>query len=222
MLRLIPILLLAGCALASEPDATELIRRSVANDESRLDSPEARYEFTEHALTRNLDDSGRLRSTSSRTRDIKMADYQTRRDRYRKAVREIPDAFLFRLVGEERIHSRPAWIVEATPRPGYEPVDRNSKLYTKVKARIWIDKAEGRWARIEAELLDTVTFGWILVRIHKGSRVRMTQEPVNGEAWLPRELWYNVSLRIGLLSFRRMEVEAKYGDYRPLDGQPHP
>ncbi len=220
--RLIPVLLLAGCAVAAEPNAADIVRRSVLNDESQLNAPETRYEFTERAVTRNLDENGQLRSTSSRTRDVKMADYQTRRERYRKAVREIPEAFLFRLIGEESINSRSAYVIEATPRPGYQPVDRNSRLYTQVKAKLWIDKSEYRWVRIEAELLDTVTFGWILVRIHKGSRVRMTQEPVNGEAWLPRELWYNVSLRIGLVSLRRVEVETKYSDYRPVDGQSHP
>ena len=66
-----------------------------------------------------------------------------------------------------------------------------------------------------AELLDTVTFGWILVRIHKGSRVVLTQESVNQEAWLPRTLWYRVSIRIGLVSLRNVEVETTYGDYRP-------
>ena len=220
--RLTLVLLLVGCAFGADTDPAAIVRRSVLNDEGQSTGPEVRYAFTERSRTRNLDDGGRVRSASSRTREIQMADYQRRRDRYRKAIREIPEAFLFRLLGEEEVNSRPAYVIEATPRPGYDPVDRNSKLFTRVTGKLWIDKLDYRWARIEVELLDTVTFGWILVRVHKGSRVVLTQESVNKEAWLPRELWYRVSVRVGLVSLRNIEVETVYGDYRQADAQPAP
>ncbi|HSW50483.1 MAG TPA: hypothetical protein VLH09_09925 [Bryobacteraceae bacterium] len=222
MLRLVAVLWLVGCALGADADPAAIVRRSVLNDESQSAGPEVRYAFTERSLTRNLDESGRVRSVSSRNREIQMANYQRNRDRYRRAIREIPEAFVFRLLGEEEVGSRAAYIIEATPRPGYDPVDRYSKLFTHVKGKLWIDKQDYRWARIEAELLDTVTFGWILVRIHKGSRVVLRQESVNQEAWLPHDLWYRVSARVGLVSLRRLEVETTYGDYRPADGPPGP
>ena len=222
MLRLVSVLVLAGCAFGAEADPIVIVRRSVLGDESQNTGPEAGYAFTERSRTRNLDDGGRIRSVSFKTRDMQMPEFLRRRERYRKAIQEIPDAFLFRLVGEEEINSRPTYVIEATPRPGYDPVDRNSKLFTQVKGKMWIDKSDYRWAKIEAELLDTVTFGWILVRIHKGSRVVLTQESVNREAWLPRTLWYHVSLRIGLVSLRNVEVDTTYGDYRPADRQPEP
>jgi len=207
-------------ALGADVDPAAIVRRSVLNDESP--GAALHYSFTDRSRTRNLDESGQVRSVSSRTREIQMPDFQRRRERYRKAVREIPDAFVFRLLGEEEINSRPAYVIEALPKPGYNPVDRNSKLFTQVKGKLWIDKSDYRWARIEAELLDTVTFGWILVRVHKGSRVRLTQEPVTQDVWLPREMWYRVSLRIGLVSLRSMEVATQYGDYRRVESEPAP
>ncbi|MFB3777376.1 MAG: hypothetical protein ACE141_07180 [Bryobacteraceae bacterium] len=221
-LRLVAVLVLAGCASGSDVDPAAIVRRSVLNDEGQGAGPEVRYAFTERSLTRNLDEGGRVRSASSRTRDVQMADYQRRRDRYRRAIREIPEAFVFRLLGEEEVGSRPTYVIEAVPRPGYNPVDRYSHLFIRVKGKLWIDKKDFRWARIEAELLDTVTFGWILVRIHQGSRVVLRQEVVNQEAWLPRELAYRVSARVGLVSLRRLEVETTYGDYRPADVSPGP
>jgi hypothetical protein len=221
-MRFVPVFFLLSSALGADADPAAIVRRSVLNDEIQGTAPEVRYAFTERSRTRNLDEGGGVRSASSRTREIQMADYQNRRDRYRKAIREIPEAFSFRLLGEEEVNSRLSYVVEATPRPGYEPVDRFSRLYTKVKGKLWIDKADLRWARIEAELLDTVTFGWILVRIHKGSRASLTQEVVNQEAWLPRGIWYHVSLRVGLVSLRNVEVDTTYGDYRPADSQAEP
>src|SRR5579864_3115707 len=34
-------------------------------------------------------------------------------------VREVPKAFDFQLVGEEVVKGRPAWVLQATPHPGY-------------------------------------------------------------------------------------------------------
>jgi hypothetical protein len=142
-----------------------------------------------------------------------MTDYVKRQERFRKPLREIPEAFLVSLAGEDVFYYRPCYVVEALPKPGYQPVDRYSRLFTQVKGRLWNDKQTARWTRLEAELLDTVTFGWILVRIHEGARVRMTQRLVDGDAWLPAELWYRVSLRIGLVSLRYQESETLYDRY---------
>ncbi len=210
------LLLAAACsaAFSASLDPAEIVRRAVANDEGALAGAALSYDFTEQQKTRHLDDSGRVRSVSSRTRDIHMPDYLKRRERYRKAIREIPEAFEFRLAGEEQINSRPSFVIEVKPRSGYEPEDRYSKLYTQLRGRLWIDKAAFRWVKLEAELAETVSFGWILVRIHKGSRVRLTQELVNGEAWLPGEMWYQASLRVGLISTRHFETHARFVDHR--------
>ena len=201
-------------ALGAQVDPAEIVRRAVANDEDTRAGAALAYDFTERLRTENFDDDGRVRSVSSRTRDIHMPDYLIRRERYRKAIRELPDAFLFRLAGEEAVNLRPSFVIEVTPRIGYQPVDRYSKLYTQLRGKLWIDKAEYRWVKLEAELAETVTFGWILVRIHKGSRVRLTQQLVNREAWLPAEMWYRASLRVGLISLRSFETRAMYADYR--------
>jgi hypothetical protein len=144
---------------------------------------------------------------------MRMADFLRRRERFQRSVQEIPDAFDFRLVGEEMVGSRPVYVIEALPHPGYQPVDRYSKLFTQVKARLWIDKTDYRWARIEAELLDTMSFGWILLRIHSGSRVVLTQMREADGVWLPERTWYRVSVRVGLVKSSQVAAEVVYSRY---------
>ncbi len=204
----------------SDADPAAIVRRSLLNDEQQ--DAATQYSFIERSLIRNLNERGQVRSVSSRTREIHMPDYQRRRERYRKAIREIPDAFVFRLIGEEEIHSRPTYVIEASPRPGYKPVDRYSKLFTEVKGTLWIDKSNYGWVKLEAELLDTVTFGWILVRVYPGARVRLTQVQVAPDIWLPGELWYRVSVRIGLVSQRHVEVVTECSGYRRDGPEPAP
>jgi hypothetical protein len=217
-MRFLLLALTLSCAPGADVDAGAIVRRAVLNDEKQ--DAALPYLLTERSLTRTLEEDGRARPASSRTREIRMPDFQKRRERFRKAIREIPEAFVFRLLGEEQIDSRPAWVIEAAPRPGYTPADRYSKLFTQVRGKLWIDRSDYRWVKVEAELLDTVTFGWILVRIHQGSRARLTQKCVAPGVWLPGEMWYRVSVRIGLISLRHMEVAAQYGDYRLPEPSP--
>ncbi len=205
--------LILPASAAAAPEPVELVRQAIETDELRSSDPAFEYKFLEHYWVRDLAKSGQVRATRTRTRPMPMTDFVRRRERFRKPLREIPEAFLFSMAGEDVVYARPCYVIEASPKPGYQPVDRYSKLFTQVKGRLWIDKQTGRWTKLEAELLDTVTFGWILVRIHQGARVRMTQRLVDGHAWLPAELWYRVSLRIGLVSLRYQESETVYDGY---------
>jgi len=157
---------------------------------------------------------------SSAERSARQSDFEKRRNRYRRAIREIPEAFIFRLAGEDVVDSRPAWVIEAVPRPGYQPADRYSRLFTQVKGKLWVDQSDYHWSRVDAELLDTVTFGWILVRIHGGSWVSLTQMRVNDEVWVPQRMSYRVSLRLGLVKRSETAMEAIYSDYRKASSDP--
>jgi hypothetical protein len=212
-MRFLWIAVFLGSAFGAGTNPREIVRKAVLNDRTGSAGIAQLYAFTESSRNENLDDQGRARSVTSRTREMRMAEFLRRRERFQRSVQEIPDAFDFRLVGEEMIRSRPVYLIEALPHPGYQPVDRYSKLFTQVKARLWIDKADFRWARIEAELLDTMSFGWILLRIHSGSRVALTQMRQADGAWLPERTWYRVSVRVGLVKFSRVESETLYSRY---------
>lgn len=160
------------------------------------------------------------RQESASQRERRLAEFKARRERYAKAIQEIPDAFQFCLLREELHRGRPTYLIEAAPRPGYRPVDRYSRLFTRVSGRLWIDKEEGFWTRLDAELTDTVTFGWILVRIHAFSRVWMTQTRLAAGIWLPEQMWYRVSLRVGLLKSYHLEEDTLYSGYVPAQEDP--
>jgi hypothetical protein len=212
-MRFLWIAVFLGGAFGADVNPREIVRKAVLNDRAAGAGIAQLYSFTEVLRTQDLDERGNARSVTNRTREVRMAEFLKRRERFQRSVQEIPDAFDFRLAGEQMIRSRPVYVIEAIPHPGYQPVDRNSKLFTQVNARLWIDKADFRWARIEAELLDTLSFGWILLRIHAGSRVVLTQLREADGAWLPERTWYRISFRVGLIKLSREESETIYGRY---------
>ena len=100
------------------------------------------------------------------------------------------------------------------PRPGYSPHIFSSRFLTKVNGKLWIDKAPNAFFKIQAEVIDTVTFGAILVRIHKGTRFSVEQTHVNGEVWLPRRIHLSGSARIALFKRIAGDLDITYRDFR--------
>jgi hypothetical protein len=68
--------------------------------------------------------------------------------------------------------------------------------------------------KLDAECIDTVSLGWFLARIHKGSRLLIDQTRINDEVWLPRHVAVKVDVRVALLKNFNVEEDVTYRDYR--------
>src|SRR5580693_6155167 len=96
--------------------------------------------------------------------DADKAKLEKERAEQRKFVRQLPEAFTFRLEGEESISGKPAWIIDADPKPGFRPASAQAKMLSKVRGKIWVDQSEYQWVKAEAEVLDTISIGLALFR----------------------------------------------------------
>src|SRR5947207_3211203 len=99
------------------------------------------------------------------------------------------------------------WVISATPKPGYKLRHSDAKPLLKIKGELWIDKLEYQWARVEAESIDTISFGWFLARLSPGSKLIFEQSRVNDEVWLPKRQYVRASARLGLVKTLAMEQE---------------
>src|ERR1700722_17533113 len=70
------------------------------------------------------------------------AKIEKERREQRKFLDEIPEAFNFQLLGVENVSGKPAWVISADPKPGYQPKDRAAKLIAKMRGKVWIDQSE--------------------------------------------------------------------------------
>jgi hypothetical protein len=132
----------------------------------------------------------------------------------REFLRELPDAFTFKLLGEDTVSGKPAWIIDAEPRADFKPKHSRAKLLTKVRAKIWIDKGEYQWVKAEAETLDVMSFGLALLRVAPGTTIQFEQNRVNDEVWLPGSIHLKGGARIGYVLKMRAEVDVNYSEYR--------
>jgi hypothetical protein len=184
-------------------------RRLVARNDQPLSSEEQQHE--QEKLAANLD---LRRHETKEQHDRRLAEWERRHSRQREPLRELPEAFVFKIVGEQTIDGRRAWIIEATPRPGYHPKSMAASILPKMKARVWIDEQDYQWVRMDAETLDTVTFGALLLRIGKGAHIEMEQTRVNDEVWLPRRIALQGSARLFLFKGIHEQLEFTYSGYR--------
>jgi hypothetical protein len=129
-------------------------------------------------------------------------------------VREVADAYNFTLLGTELVGGREAWVFQGEPRPGFEPHMKESKFLSKFHGRVWIDKSDLQMAKLDVEAIDNVAVGWVLARIHKGTRFMIEQTRVNDEVWLPLYLTFKVDARIALLKGFKMDGEESFRDYK--------
>ena len=162
---------------------------------------------------RKLDRAVAERSRENEAERAKqVAEYEKRRARDRENLKQIPEAFDFKLLREEALASGPAYVVEAKPRPGYS--GKNHGFLSKVQGTFWINKSDYHWVKVEAEALDTISYGFFVARLAKGSHLTFEQARVNDEIWLPKAVLVTASARLGLIKKLNAQQETTWSKYR--------
>ena len=187
----------------------EQVQRLIEKDDKALDAEESAKE--EKKIQKIID---KRKNESEDARRKRQQKEEKDREEGRKFVREVADAYNFRLVGTESLGGRDAWVIDAEPRPGYEPHMKEAKFLPKFHGRVWIDKDEAQWAKMDIECIDTVSLGWFLARVHKGSRIVVEQTRVNDEVWLPKHVAVKVDVRVALLREFNVNEDQTYRDYK--------
>jgi len=187
----------------------EQVQRLIEKNDKPLSERDAAKE--EEKIQKVID---KRKNESEGDREKREKKEEKDREEGRKFVREISDAFNFKLVGTELVGGREAWVIEGEPRPGFVPRMKESKFLVKFHGRVWIDKNDLQLAKMDVECLDTISLGWFLARFHKGSRFMLEQTRVNDEVWLPRQLAAKIDVRLALLKNFDVDLEQTFRDYK--------
>jgi len=190
-------------------------KRLVARDDRPLSDAEQRIEEEKLQQNREL----RQHETPEQ-RERRIAEWRRRQERQRQPLNELPDAFNFTLDGEEDWNGRPAYKIEAVPKPGYKPKSLFTEFFPKVKLRAWIDKTDLQGARIEIEAMDTISFGSFLLRLDKGSQIVMEQARMDDQLWLPRHVAITAAAHVLLLKSLNREMDYRFTDYKKFNVNP--
>jgi hypothetical protein len=187
----------------------EPVLRLVAKNDQPLSAKDAGKE--EEKIQKLIN---KRKNESDGDRRKRLEKEEKNREEAREFVQEIADAYNFRLVGTEMLEGRDTYVIDADPRPGYQPHRKEAKILPKFRFRVWIDRAETQWVKLDAQCIDTVSFGWFLARLHKGSRLLVETTRINDEVWLPKHVDVKIDVRVALLKNFDADVDVTYRDYK--------
>jgi hypothetical protein len=187
----------------------EQVERLIAKDDKPLSDKDAKKE--EEKIQKLID---KRKNESPEDRKKREEKEEKEREQNRQFVREVADAYNFKLAGIESLAGRDTYVIDGEPRPGYQAHLKEAKILPKFRFRAWIDKGESQWKKLDIQCIDTVSFGLFLARIHKGSRILIEQTRVNDEVWLPQHVAVKVDVRVALLKDFNIEDDLTFRDYK--------
>ena len=140
-------------------------KRLVARNDKPLDAREAAKE------------DKRLRRTAAERRKQRQSGL------FHKTVslgsdRDLLTMFDNRLLGEEEVRGRKAWVIESTPQAGRAPANQHEKDVLSWRKKLWIDQAD----YVALKSLDTVVGEHIVFK--PGTTVAWEYEKINQDVWL--------------------------------------
>jgi hypothetical protein len=150
---------------------------------------------------------------------LETPDEQTarmRKDQENRAfLNDVLEAFDFRLVGEETVGGRPAYVLHATPHPGYRAHGKYAKMFSRVEGRLWVDKQDFGWIKVDGQVTQSFSLGLILARVERGSHIVLEQTCLGDAVWVPKRIEIRATARILLLKSLDIQRTLTYTDYRP-------
>ena len=175
--------------------------------------PTSERALEERKLEREVE---KRQKESERERQRRVAKYNREREHDHQMLQGMVDAFQFRLSGEAQMDGHDCWILDAQPRPDYEPTNHEGRVMKGMKGRLWVDKASYQWVKVHAEVVRPVSFYGFLAKVGPGTDFELEQAPVAGGVWMPTAFRVNVhASALGFVSENSSENDT-YRDYQPM------
>lgn len=144
----------------------------------------------------------------------RVAEYDRERHQDDALLQEMIRAMDFRLEGEDTIDGHRCFVLEGNPKPGYQPVSRETKVLKGMRGRLWIDEQQFQWVKVQAEVFRPVQFGLFIAAVQPGTQFTLEQRPVGNSLWLPSHFSMRVRTRVLHMWSHNSADDETYWDYR--------
>jgi hypothetical protein len=146
----------------------------------------------------------------------RIAEYERERRQNNALMGQMTEAFDYRLVGEDTVNGRRCFVLVSTPKPGYRPTSRDTKVLTGMRGKLWVDERQFQWVKVEAEVFRRVAFGVFIAQVEPGTRFTLEQQPVQGNLWLPSHFSMQVNAKVLRLWSHNSTDDETYWNYQPV------
>jgi hypothetical protein len=129
-------------------------------------------------------------------------------------VEEVPKAFDFQLISEDVVNGRLAYVLQATPHPAYRARGKYGKMLPKLQGRLWIDKRDLAWIKVDGEVMQPLSMGLFLVRVLRGSHITMEQIRIDDGIWMPERVGVRAAAKIFFVKDLIVDRSLSYSEYK--------
>jgi hypothetical protein len=133
----------------------------------------------------------------------------------RAFLNDILAGFDFSIAGEELVGDRPAYVIQVLPQPGYHATGKYAKVFNKVAGKIWVDKQDYNWIKLDGEITQSFSMGLFIARVQSGSHVALEQTRVGDAVWVPKRLEVQGTATIFFFKTLGIDRILTYSDYYP-------
>jgi hypothetical protein len=156
-----------------------------------------------------LEDLDKLQHETPEQRSLRLRNEEENKS----FLREILNAFDFQLVGEESVDGRQAYVLQATPHPGYQATGKYGKMFSKVAGRLWVDKQDFGWIKVDGEVTQSFSMGLFVARVQRGSHILLNESCVGDGVWVPARIEVRASARILFVKSLDIDRILTYSNY---------
>ncbi len=112
-------------------------------------------------------------------------------------------------------------MLAATPHPGYHATGKYGKLFSRVQGKLWVNKQDFGWVKVDGEVTQTFSMGLFVARVQRGSHIILEQTCLGDAVWVPKRLEMRASARILFLKSLDLDRILTYSDYRAAADGPY-
>lgn len=162
---------------------------------------------------KNQEDLDKLKHETLENQAVRLRSDQENRS----LLHDVLEAFDFHLIGEETVEGRRAYVVQATPHPGYVTHSKYGKLFSKLEGKLWIDMQDFGLIKVDGQVTQAFSMGLFIARVQRGSHVILEQTSSGDAIWVPKHLEIRASARILFVKSLDMDRTLTYSDYSPAE-----
>jgi hypothetical protein len=152
---------------------------------------------------------------SPEARSKRIAKYDADLKRDRTMFDQMTKAFNFRLIGTRHMNGYEVYVLQATPRPGYRPPDRDSEVLPGMEGTLWIDQKTFQWVKVEAHVIHPVRIEGFLAVVEPGTNFEVEKRPVVGDTWQVSHFSMKSNAKVMMVFRHRGQEDDSYYSYRP-------
>jgi hypothetical protein len=105
-------------------------------------------------------------------------------------------------------------VLQATPHVGYHAQGKYGNMFSKVSGRLWVDKQDLGWIKVDGQVIQPFSMGLFLVRLLRGSHITMEQTRVDGRIWMPERVEVRAAAKIFFVKSLVIDRILTYSEYK--------